>query len=303
MTLLIGSLQLGFIYALLAIGIYIAFRILNVPDLSAEGTFTFGLAVSAACTAMGYPILALFLGTLAGFLGGSLTGILQTKLSIHPILAGILTFSGLYSVNLAVMGARSNISLVGIDTIFRLAFTAFPHVDKGIVRLIIVLFFCLLAILLLTLFFKTHIGLCIRATGDNEAMVRASSINVDITKILTLAVSNACIALSGALLAQYQGFADISSGIGIIAVGLASVIIGERIFGIKGVAWGLCTAALGSVVYRLIIAMALKTSLFPAYYLKLVSALIVALALAIPALQEYLARRAIKKRGLHATSK
>ncbi len=298
MTLFLGSLQLGFIYALLAIGIYIAFRILNVADLSAEGTFTFGLAVSAAFTAAGHPFLGIIFGMMAGFLGGCITGLLQTKLSIHPILAGILTMSGLYSINLAVMGSSSNISLVGLDTLFRLAFSAFPSVSRDIIRLVLTGTFCIMTIAFLAFFFKTHLGLCIRATGDNEAMVRASSIDIDSTKILALAIGNGCIGLSGALLAQYQGFADISSGIGIIAVGLASVIIGERIFKMGNVTWGLCTAALGSIVYRLIVAVALASSLFPAYFLKLISALIVAFALAIPKIQEYLKWRKIKNEGL-----
>ncbi len=298
MTLFLGSLQLGLIYALLSIGIFIAFRVLDIPDLSAEGTFTFGLTVSAAVTLMGHPMLAIFLGAGAGFLGGFATAIFQTKLLIHPILAGILTMSGLYSINIAAMGSSSNLSLVGIDTLFRLAFNLFPQVDRDIVRLAIALIFCVSIVLFLAYFFKTYLGLCVRATGDNEAMVRASSIHVDNIKILALGLSNACIGMSGALLAQYQGFADISSGIGIIAVGLASVIIGEKLFGTRGITWGLFSVVLGSIVYRLIVAIALKSNLFPAYYLKLISALIVAIALAIPAIQFHLKNRAIKQRGL-----
>lgn len=298
MTLVVGSLQLGFIYGLLAVGVYIAFRILDIPDLSAEGTFTFGLAVSAALTAKGHPLTGVLFGLLAGCLGGAITGLLQTKLRIHPILAGILTMSGLYSVNLAVMGSSSNISLVGLDTLFRMAFDLFPKVDKELIKLVLSALFCAVLVAVLAIFFKTNVGLCIRATGDNEDMVRASSINVDTTKILALAIGNGCIGLSGALLAQYQGFADISSGIGIVAVGLASVIIGERIFGQRGVTWGLVVTVAGSVVYRLIIALALKSNLFPAYFLKIVSAVIVAAALSVPAVKEVLVRRKIKKEGL-----
>lgn len=298
MTLVVGSLQLGFIYGLLAVGVYIAFRILDIPDLSAEGTFTFGLAVSAALTAKGHPLTGVLFGLLAGCLGGAITGLLQTKLRIHPILAGILTMSGLYSVNLAVMGSSSNISLVGLDTLFRMAFDLFPEVDKELIKLVLSALFCAVLVAVLAIFFKTNVGLCIRATGDNEDMVRASSINVDTTKILALAIGNGCIGLSGALLAQYQGFADISSGIGIVAVGLASVIIGERIFGQRGVTWGLVVTVAGSVVYRLIIALALKSNLFPAYFLKIVSAVIVAAALSVPAVKEVLVRRKIKKEGL-----
>ena len=242
--------------------------------------------------------MGVLFGLLAGCLGGAVTGLLQTKLRIHPILAGILTMSGLYSVNLAVMGSSSNISLVGLDTLFRMAFDLFPEVDKELIKLVLSALFCAVLVAVLAIFFKTNVGLCIRATGDNEDMVRASSINVDTTKILALAIGNGCIGLSGALLAQYQGFADISSGIGIVAVGLASVIIGERIFGQRGVTWGLVVTVAGSVVYRLIIALALKSNLFPAYFLKIVSAVIVAAALSVPAVKEVLVRRKIKKEGL-----
>ena len=298
MTLVMGSLQLGLIYGMLAVGVYIAFRILGIPDLSAEGTFTFGLAVSAALTVAGHPLLGVLLGFLAGCLGGAVTGVLQTKLQIHPILAGILTMSGLYSVNLAVMGSSSNLSLVGLDTLFRMSFDLFSSMDKEIVKLLLPALFCLVLVVLQALFFKTHEGLCIRATGDNEEMVRASSINVDVIKILTLSISNGCIGLSGAVLAQYQGFADISSGIGIVAVGLASVIIGEGLFGRRGVTWGLSATVAGSVIYRLMIALALKTNLFPAYFLKIVSAVIVAAALSVPAFKRMLIRRKIKREGL-----
>ena len=298
MTLVMGSLQLGLIYGMLAVGVYIAFRILGIPDLSAEGTFTFGLAESAALTVAGHPLVGGLLGFLAGCRGGAVTGVLQTKLQIHPILAGILTMSGLYSVNLAVMGSSSNLSLVGLDTLFRMSFDLFSSMDKEIVKLLLPALFCLVLVVLLALFFKTHEGLCIRATGDNEEMVRASSINVDVIKILTLSISNGCIGLSGAVLAQYQGFADISSGIGIVAVGLASVIIGEGIFGRRGVTWGLSATVAGSVIYRLMIALALKTNLFPAYFLKIVSAVIVAAALSVPAFKRMLIRRKIKREGL-----
>ena len=206
--------------------------------------------------------------------------------------------SGLYSVNLAVMGSSSNLSLVGLDTLFRMSFDLFSSMDKEIVKLLLPALFCLVLVVLLALFFKTHEGLCIRATGDNEEMVRASSINVDVIKILALSISNGCIGLSGAVLAQYQGFADISSGIGIVAVGLASVIIGEGLFGRRGVTWGLSATVAGSVIYRLMIALALKTNLFPAYFLKIVSAVIVAAALSVPAFKRMLIRRKIKREGL-----
>jgi putative ABC transport system permease protein len=292
MTLLIGSLQLGFLYGILALGIYISFRILSTPDLTTEGSFSFGLAVSAAVTAMGHPILALPAAILAGALAGAVTGLLQTKLLIHPILSGIITMSGLYSINLFVLGGASNLSLVRTDTIFKIM----PLLTKDQAMTVLSIAAAIICLVLLIVFFKTHLGMCIRAVGDNEDMVRASSINTDGCKILAFCVSNGLIALSGGLIAQYQGYADISSGTGILVVGLASVIIGEAFFGRRSVSVGFVSAIVGSIVYRYIIALATRYSPLPAYMLKLVSALIVALALALPAFRFY-AGRAKQKRG------
>ena len=286
MTLVLGSLQLGLLYGLLAMGIYIAFRILNIPDLTAEGSFTFGLAVSAAFTVAGHPLLGIVMSILAGALAGVITGLLQTKCGIHPILAGILTMSGLYSVNLAIMGSSSNLSLISNDNLFKMSYEALG-LDKDVCRLIVSAVVVILVAAVLIFFFKTHIGLCIRATGDNEEMVKASSINIDITKVLALAIANASIGLSGGLIAQYQGFADINSGVGILVVGLASVIIGELFTRKKSVTVGFLSAIIGSVVYRFIVALAMSTSFFPAYALKLVSAVIVGIALALPAMKEF----------------
>lgn len=297
MTLLMGSLQLGLIYGLLAIGVYISFRILNIPDLTAEGSFTFGLAVSARFTLLGHPILGLSAAFLAGMLAGSITGLFQTKLKIHPVLSGILTMSGLYSINLLIMGSSSNLSLIGNNTVFKLMTETFSGIDKDVIKLLLPLLAAVCIMVGLSVFFKTHIGLCIRATGDNEDMVKASSIDVDTTKILALAISNGVIALSGALIASYQGFADINSGVGIIVVGLASVIIGEVFCQRRGVTIGLGFAVIGSVIYRIIIAVALKYSPFPAYALKFLSALIVAAALSLPALKYHMELSRIKKGG------
>lgn len=297
MVLAIGSLQLGLIYGLLAIGIYIVFRIMNVPDLTAEGSFTLGLVVSAVCCVSGHPILAFFAGTLAGALAGVVTGILQTKMMIHPVLAGILTMSGLYSINIMIMGESSNLSLINGTTVFRMFTKAFPDINRDLVKVFIPAFITVLVALLIIVFFKTRIGLCIRATGDNEEMVRASSINADSMKILALAIANGCIALAGAILAQYQGYADINSGVGILVVGLASVIIGEVCGGRKNVTIGIISSVVGAIIYRFILAAAIKYSIFPAYMLKFVSALIVAIALSIPAIQHYIGIQKIKKGG------
>ena len=281
MKLIIGSLQLGLLYGILALGIYISFRILSVPDLTTEGSFAFGLSVSAAVTAMGHPILAIPAAMLAGALAGGITGILQTTFMVHPILAGIITMSGLYSVNLFIMGGASNLSLVRIDTIFKLI----PGLSKQDAQTVLSFVACLLALILLILFFRTHIGMCIRAVGDNDEMVRASSINVDACKVLAFCLSNAVIALSGALIAQYQGYADISSSSGILVIGLASVIIGEAVFGRRNVTIGFISSVVGSLIYRIIIALATKYSPLPAYMLKLLSAIIVGFALSLPAMR------------------
>ena len=293
MKLIIGSLQLGLLYGILALGIYISFRILSVPDLTTEGSFAFGLSVSAAVTVAGHPVLAIPAAMLAGALAGGITGVLQTFFMVHPILSGIITMSGLYSVNLFIMGGASNLSLVRIDTIFKLL----PGLSKQDAQTVLSFAACLITLFLLILFFRTHIGMCIRAVGDNDEMVRASSINVDACKVLAFCISNAVIALSGALIAQYQGYADISSSSGILVIGLASVIIGEAIFGRRSVTVGFVSGVAGSLIYRVIIALATKYSPLPAYMLKLLSAIIVALALSLPAIRQHASIRQQKRRN------
>ena len=285
MVLFLGSLQLGLLYGILAMGVYISFRILNVPDLTTEGSFAFGMAVSAMFAVNGHYGLGIVMSIVAGALAGIVTGVLQTKCKIHPILSGIITMSGLYTVNLAVMKNAVNVSLIGKDEIFGKIVAMLETIGKEPAKCVGALCFALAVCIILIMFFKTHIGLCIRATGDNEAMVSSSSINVDSTKILSLAVSNACVGLSGGLLAQYQGFADVNSGSGMLVVGLASVIIGEVIVGKRGLEIGFFSSIFGSIIYRYIIAAATKSQIFPAYALKLVSACIVAAALALPAIR------------------
>ena len=293
MALFIGSLQLGLVFALLAMGIFISFRILNIPDLTADGSFTIGLSASAALTAAGHPVIGLIAGLFAGGGAGMITGLLQTKVRIHPILSGIITMSGLYTINLYILGARSNLTLIGNDTIFSM-FVSSNGFDRALIRTLIPLIICVALGLALFWFFKTHVGLCIRATGSNEAMVKASSIHVDTVKMLALSISNGCIALSGAVLTQYQGFADIGSGVGMMIVGLASVIIGEAFFGKRSVGIGLLSAAFGSLVYRYVIALALSTAFFPAFALRLVSAVIVVLALSLPEIRKWISK--VKRR-------
>lgn len=303
MSQIIGACQMGLVYALLALGVYITFRILNTPDLTADGSFTLGMAVCGVVSVSGQPWLGLPAAAACGALAGAFTGFLQTRVKIHPILAGILTMSALYSVNMFVLGGMPNLAVP--KTIFKQAHALFPQIDKlgkSVVTLGLALLLCAVATAALAWLFKTHIGLCIRAAGSNEDMVRASSINAGRVKTLGLALGNACVALSGAMCAQLQGFADVGAGVGMVVVGIASVIIGEMFTGRRGVTVGLLSAVLGSILYRLIYALAFSSSAFPAYALKLISALIVILALGAPVAMrgagEFMRRR--REAGRHA---
>ncbi len=289
MTLVIGSLQLGLIYSLLAMGIYISFRILNTPDLTAEGSFTLGMAVMTVMVVAGHPLLGMLLAILSGALAGLLTALLQTKFKIPAILAGILTMTGLYTINLMIMGGASNVTLLGVNTIF----------DLGFNKILISLTIAFTAIVILFAFFKTNCGLCIRAIGDNEKMARASSMNVDNYKMIGLMVSNGMIALCGGLIASDQGYADMTSGAGMLVVGLAAVIIGEAFIRRRTILAGLISCVLGSLLYRFILAGAISTQLFPAYAMKLLSAIIVTIALSIPAMRYYRENYQLKKRDHH----
>lgn len=287
----LGALQLGFIYALLALGVAVTFRVLNTPDLTVDGSFTLGMAASAMLTVAGHPALGLLAAFVCGGLAGAVTGLLQTKAGIHPILAGILTMTGLYSVNLFLMGGSPNVSLLGKGTLFSGARALLPAVPKDVVHLVLLMLFCIACTLILAWFFHTGLGLWIRATGNNQAMVRASSIDGELMCILAVSIANAFAALSGAVLAQYQGYADINAGSGVIVVGLASVIIGEVLLRQRTLTGSLAAFCLGAVIYRLLIALALYLNFFPAYMLKAVSALIVGAALSLPALKAIGRRR------------
>lgn len=272
MTAFTGAFGLGLIYALLALGIFISFRILDIPDLSVDGTFTLGVAVSVVFAYNGHPFLGILLSIAAGAAAGIVTGVLQTKMKIQPILAGILTMTALYSINLRIMGKKPNISLYGKTTVFNI--TDLPDILVSGIILIA-------AILLLYGFLKTQLGMSLRATGDNEFMVRASSIDSDAMKIMGFAIANALVSLSGGVLAQYQNFADANGGVGMLVIGLASIIIGEAIFGRRSVLNSIISAVLGAIIYRFVLAAALKIGM-EAIDLKLFSAIIVAAAIFIP---------------------
>lgn len=292
--LLFNSLQEGLGYAILALGVYITFRILNMPDLTVDGSFGLGMAVSIMLTATGHPFWALFIACIAGAGAGCFTGLLQTKVQIHPILSGILTMNGLYTVNLMITGGKSNVSSATAVSLFSLLQEA-TGFSRDLCKIIIPFLLCVLMVVILAVFFKTRKGLAIRATGDNVDMVRSSSINADAYKCAGLAIGNACVALSGAVIGQSMSFFDVGYGSGMVVVGLASVIIGETILGRRSVTMGLVSAVVGSCLYRMFIAVALKVEMFPAYSLKLISAVIVIIALAIPAIQKKLGAR--KRKG------
>ena len=276
MAIVTGALELGFIYALVALALFLSFRILNIADMTTDGAFTLGCAVSATVALTGHPFLALPAAMAAGACAGIVTATLQTKWGVPSILAGIITNTGLYTVNLAVMGFSSNVNMLRSATIF----TAFPGM-----KLIPAVIITLSAAALLVVFLNTRLGLSIRATGDNPDMVRASSINTGLTVTIGLALSNSVTALSGAVLAQYQKTADINLGTGMVIIGLASLIIGETAFRSRKIWLKVLGAVVGCIIYRFIIAIALRLDL-PSEALKLVSAVIVAVAIALPAMKK-----------------
>lgn len=282
-AVIMSALELGCIYALVALALFLSFRVLNIADMTTDGAFTLGCAVSATVAVAGHPLLALPAAMLAGVCAGYITALLQTKLNIPSILAGIITNTGLYTVNLAVMGFSSNVNMMRTETLFTLLQPSLGSFYK----LVPVALLTALMGFALVMFLRTRLGLSIRATGDNPDMVRASSINTGFTITVGLCISNSLTALSGAVLAQYQKTADINLGNGMVIIGLASLIIGETLMP-RGKTWMKALGAiLGSILYRFIIAIALRLDL-PSECLKLISAVIVALAIGLPTIKKAL---------------
>ena len=296
MSLLIGALTIGFILSLLALGVYISFRVFDFPDITAEGSITLGAAVAATLLVNGWsPLAATVMGMLAGLVAGAVTGILAMQFQINRLLSGILTMTALYSVNLRIMG-RSNIPLMNENTIISLAeksgqrFFRVANVSllgwevsvRDLSILVLVPLLIVVVCVLLFVFFRTNLGTAMRATGDNAQMVRALGADDRRMVILGLALSNGLIALSGAVLAQYQGFADVQMGIGMVVWGLASVIIGEALVGTRQLGFAITGAVMGSVLFRLLVAVALRWGLNP-NDLKLITAAFVFVALILPA--------------------
>ena len=244
------ALELGFLYALVAMALFLSYRTLDIADMTTDGCFVLGAAVSVTLAAAGHPFLAIPAAMAAGACAGYVTAFLQTRLGVPSILAGIVTNTGLYTVNLMAMGWKSNASLLGVDTIFSLLKKTQLFGDWY--ELVIAAGITLLAAVLLRLFLATRLGLSIRATGDNRDMVRASSLNPAFTVSVGLAISNALTALSGAIVGQYQKTVDVNSGTGIVVIGLACLIIGETVLGRRSVTKGILAAIVGAVIYRVI---------------------------------------------------
>lgn len=282
MNLLITAISEGFLWGVMALGLYISFRILNVPDMTTEGTFPLGAATASALIVNGMnPVLATVIAFFAGTIGGAITGILMTKLRVPPLLAGILSMTGLYSINLRVMGS-ANISLLDeprLTNLFGNYINLPPNYDTILMGLVI----SIILITLLILFFKTDFGQGLIATGDNERMAKSMGINPTIMKIFGLMAANGLIALSGALVAQDNGYADISMGIGTIVIGLASVMIAEVVFGNLSLGGRIVSLVAGSIIYRFVMSLALALGM-PPNDLKLISAILLVLVIAIPKL-------------------
>ncbi|MBQ3135670.1 MAG: ABC transporter permease [Oscillospiraceae bacterium] len=279
------ALELGFLYALVAMALFVSYRILDIADLTTDGCFVLGAAVSVTCAAAGYPILGIPAAMIAGSAAGFVTAFLQTRLGVPSILAGIVTNTGLYTVNLMAMGWSSNVSLLKQATVF----TMFRDtgIGGGWYKVILAAFVTVLMGLLVLGFLRTRLGLSVRATGDNRDMVRASSINPTFTITVGLCLANALTALSGAMVGQYQKTMDINGGTGIVVIGLACLIIGETVLGRRTVTKGVIAVIIGSVIYRLIYAIVLYTKVVPVDCLKLLTAVIVGLAIAFPSIKDW----------------
>ena len=303
-----GSVEQGIIYAIMALGVYLSFRVLDFPDLTVDGSFVTGAGVAATMIIFGYhPVAATAVAIVIGFIAGCVTGLLHTKGKINALLSGILMMIALYSINLRIMGlttensiGRPNIPLLKAETIFS-KFHAFwsplgidasinnflgkfgvPYLPATWGTLFIMVIVVFLIKLIVDWFLKTEVGLAIRATGDNKKMIRSLSANTDTLVIIGLGFSNALVAFSGALIAQYSKFADIGMGIGMIIIGLASVIIGEAIFGTKTIVRTTFAVIAGAIIYRVILGLALRVPFLDTGDMKLITAVIVICALILP---------------------
>ncbi len=285
LQVILGAVSLGLLWAVMTIGVYITYRILDIADLTVEGSIAMGAAIAAKAMTSGInPYAATCLALLGGMAAGLVTGLLHTKLRIPALLSGILTMIALYSINLRILG-KANLSLLRMETVY----TGFENLGLSRNTAVIALgtLFILALVAILYWFFGTEVGCAIRATGNNPNMVRAQGINTNTMKIFGLVISNGLVAVSGALIAQSQTFADVQMGTGSIVIGLASVIIGEVLFGRNHFMGRLFSLVLGAITYRIIIALVLEMGM-PSSDLKLFTAITVAVALALPVIRAYL---------------
>ena len=279
-NLAVSTVAQGLLWAVMALGVYVTFRVLDLADLTCEGSFPLGAATAATLMASGYGVgVSIAAAAVAGMLAGAVTGILTTKMKIPALLAGILTMIALYSVNLRIMG-KANLSLLGVDTVFVITQKTLG-LSNAQTTFVVGMAATLIVGIGMYWFFGTEIGAAIRATGFNQQMIRAQGVNTDMTIILGLIISNALISVSGALVGQNNGFADVGMGVGTIVIGLASVIIGEVLFGTRSFKNCMISVVLGSVVYRIVIAIVLQMGM-PPNDLKLFTSVLVALALSMP---------------------
>ena len=314
-TAIFGSFESGIIYAIMALGVYLSFRILDFPDLTVDGSFVTGAAVAGTMIVGGInPFIATLTALIVGFPAGCLTGIIHTMGKINNLLSGIIMMIALYSINLRIMG-RSNIPLLNTDTSFTKISDFFEKsgIDNSLNNILkaiglgdslpetwgILIFMIVVTFIIKVItdwFFKTEIGLAVRATGDNKRMIRSLSANTNLMVIFGLGLSNALVAFSGALIAQQGGFADVGMGIGMIVIGLASVIIGEALFGTKTIARTTLAVIGGSIIYRLVVTLALRVEFLNPGDMKLITALIVLVALTMPKILEAINERKRKAR-------
>lgn len=297
MVMITGAVAQGLLWAVMAIGVYITYRILDIADLTAEGCFTFGAGITCKLITMGLnPFVSTVVALFGGLLAGLVTGLLHTKLKIPALLAGILTMTGLWSINLRVMG-KANIPLLKQTSIITMLQDA--GLSKNNSAIVSGLVLTVVVIIFLWWFFSTEIGYSLRATGNNQNMIRANGVNTDNAIILGIMLGNGLIALSASLASQFNGFADIQMGVGTIVIGLASVIIGEVVFGNRTILRSLIAVALGSVLYRIIIAIVLRLGL-RADDMKLISSILLAIALCFPTVRNIATknlRNSLKKGG------
>jgi len=289
-----GAVELGLLYAVMALGVYITFRILEFPDLTVDGSFTTGGAIAAVAITAGWsPWLATALAFFGGLAAGFMTGLLHTKGKINGLLSGILMMIALYSINMRILG-KPNVSLARsrVDSVF----TALESDLAFLPLMVWLVVFVLIVKAILDWFFKTDLGLALRVTGDNLRMIQSFGANTDRMKMIGVSLSNGLVAMSGALIAQYQGFADISMGVGMIVIGLASVIIGEAVFGARTVVQATLAVILGAVIYRIVYALALRVDFLEASDMKVITAFIVIVALVVPTFRRAAAERSAARR-------